>query len=63
MSACLYSRLPPPTEEELDLLDLAPEVSQYSRLGCQVYLSKDDLPSVSVAVPSEIRDARSHDEE
>ncbi|KIH47860.1 hypothetical protein ANCDUO_22075, partial [Ancylostoma duodenale] len=29
-------RLNPAGEEELDLLDLAPELSDYSRLGCQV---------------------------
>ncbi|EYC22419.1 hypothetical protein Y032_0017g3337 [Ancylostoma ceylanicum] len=29
-------RLNPAGEEEMDLLDLAPELSDYSRLGCQV---------------------------
>ncbi|VDK64196.1 unnamed protein product [Gongylonema pulchrum] len=53
--------LPPPSEEELDLLDLAPDATDTSRLGCQVKLTKEDLPSVEVVVPSEIRDARAHD--
>ncbi|MGV3278478.1 2Fe-2S iron-sulfur cluster-binding protein [Rickettsiales bacterium LUAb2] len=29
------------TEEEEDLLDMAPEVSMTSRLGCQIILTKD----------------------
>lgn len=54
-------RLPSAVEEELDLLDLAPDVTDSSRLGCQVKLTKEDVPSVEVIVPSEIRDARAYD--
>ncbi|VDK74679.1 unnamed protein product [Litomosoides sigmodontis] len=53
-----YKRLPAPIEEELDLLDLAPEATDFSRLGCQVKLTEEDLPSIQVVVPSEVRDAR-----
>uniref|UniRef100_A0A0R3RQ71 2Fe-2S ferredoxin-type domain-containing protein n=1 Tax=Elaeophora elaphi TaxID=1147741 RepID=A0A0R3RQ71_9BILA len=55
-----YKRLPPPVEEELDLLDLAPEATDFSRLGCQVKLTEEDLPSIEVTVPSEVRDARAY---
>ncbi|CAG9532039.1 unnamed protein product [Cercopithifilaria johnstoni] len=56
-----YKRLPSPIEEELDLLDLAPEATDFSRLGCQVRLTEEDLPSIEVIVPSEVRDARVYD--
>ncbi|EFO28351.2 2Fe-2S iron-sulfur cluster binding domain-containing protein [Loa loa] len=56
-----YKRLPPPVEDELDLLDLAPEATDFSRLGCQVKLTEQDLPGVEVIVPSEVRDARAYD--
>ncbi|VDN00832.1 unnamed protein product [Thelazia callipaeda] len=55
-----YKRLPPPTEDEIDLLDLAPDLTDYSRLGCQVKLTKNDLPSIEITVPSEVRDARTN---
>ncbi|VDK84959.1 unnamed protein product [Onchocerca ochengi] len=53
-----YKRLPSPVEDELDLLDLAPDATDFSRLGCQVKLTKEDLPGIEVIVPSEVRDAR-----
>lgn len=37
-----YDKLPDkPSDEELDMLDLAYELSDTSRLGCQICLSKD----------------------
>lgn len=33
-----FARLPPPSADEEDLLDLAPGVSRHSRLACQVRL-------------------------
>uniref|UniRef100_A0AC35G3X9 2Fe-2S ferredoxin-type domain-containing protein n=1 Tax=Panagrolaimus sp. PS1159 TaxID=55785 RepID=A0AC35G3X9_9BILA len=53
-----FDRLAKPEEEELDMLDLAPELSDQSRLGCQVILTKEDKPGIIVHVPSITRDAR-----
>jgi ferredoxin len=53
-----FDRLAKPKEEELDMLDLAPELSDQSRLGCQVILTKEDKPGITVHVPSITRDAR-----
>jgi len=48
-----------PTDEELDMLDLAYELSDTSRLGCQVYLTKD-LDDLEVRVPAGVNDVRSN---
>lgn len=54
-----YDKLPEkPGDEELDMLDLAYELSDTSRLGCQIILSKD-MNGLEVKVPSTINDARS----
>lgn len=47
-----------PGDEELDMLDLAYELTDTSRLGCQIILSKE-LNGLEVRVPSTINDARS----
>ncbi|XP_037718938.1 adrenodoxin-like protein 2, mitochondrial [Drosophila subpulchrella] len=53
-----YEKLPDkPGDEELDMLDLAYELTDTSRLGCQIILSKD-LEGLEVHVPSTINDAR-----
>ncbi|KAL1518481.1 hypothetical protein AB1Y20_002772 [Prymnesium parvum] len=36
----LFDSLPEPEEEELDMLDLAFDLSETSRLGCQIKLNK-----------------------
>lgn len=37
-----FDKLPEkPSDEELDMLDLAYDLQDTSRLGCQIYLSKD----------------------
>lgn len=37
-----YEKLPDtPSDEEMDMLDLAYELQDTSRLGCQIYLTKD----------------------
>ncbi|KHJ84928.1 hypothetical protein OESDEN_15352 [Oesophagostomum dentatum] len=51
-------RISPPSQEEMDLLDEAPEFSEYSRLACQVQLGKNDPDIISVKVPVEKRDMR-----
>ncbi|KAI5731800.1 adrenodoxin [Diaphorina citri] len=54
-----YDKLPNrPTDEELDMLDLAYDLTDTSRLGCQVVLSKD-LEGLTVQVPATVNDARS----
>lgn len=46
-----------PTDEELDMLDLAYGLSDTSRLGCQVVVSKE-MDGWEVLVPGGIADAR-----
>ncbi|ODM89109.1 Adrenodoxin, mitochondrial [Orchesella cincta] len=46
------------TDEELDMLDLAYGLSETSRLGCQVTLTKE-LGGLEVEVPAGVNDARS----
>lgn len=56
----VYDSLPEkPTDEELDMLDLAYELTETSRLGCQVNCSKE-LNGLEVKVPSTINDVRSN---
>ncbi|MDA5193559.1 ferredoxin family 2Fe-2S iron-sulfur cluster binding protein [Govanella unica] len=45
-----YDRLPPPSEEEEDLLDLAYGLSATSRLGCQIVVT-DKLDGLTVRLP------------
>ena len=45
-----FARLPPPSEEEEDMLDFAYGVSRTSRLACQILLS-DDLDRLEVRLP------------
>ena len=45
-----YARLPPPSEDERDMLDLAFGVTPTSRLGCQVSVI-GDLDGLTVTVP------------
>ena len=52
-----FARLPPPSEEESDILDLALGLTPTSRLGCQIHLT-DDLDGLVVRVPGEHRDMR-----
>ncbi|KAL1455201.1 hypothetical protein WDU94_009312 [Cyamophila willieti] len=54
-----FDKLPSkPTDEELDMLDLAYDLTDTSRLGCQIILSKD-LEGFTVKVPATVNDARS----
>ncbi len=46
-----WGRLPPPTEEELDMLDLAFEPKEHSRLACQIVLSPT-IDGLEVEVPA-----------
>lgn len=53
-----FDRLPDePTDEELDMLDLAYGLTDTSRLGCQVCMSKE-LDGLVVQVPEGVNDQR-----
>lgn len=46
-----FEKLPPASEEEEDLLDLAAHAARTSRLACQIVLT-DDLQRLSVRIPA-----------
>lgn len=52
-----FARLPPASEEEDDLLDLAAHVTRHSRLACQIVLT-DALDSLTVRIPAGANDMR-----
>ena len=52
-----FDRLPPASEEEEDMLDLAAGAVRTSRLSCQIELTQD-LDGLAVRVPAEARDMR-----
>ncbi|GBP64624.1 Adrenodoxin, mitochondrial [Eumeta japonica] len=55
----VYDSLPEqPSDEERDMLDLAYGLTDTSRLGCQITLTKQ-LDGLEVLVPETINDARS----
>jgi ferredoxin len=45
-----FARLPPASEEEEDLLDLAAHATRTSRLSCQIVLD-DSLETLTVRIP------------
>ncbi|KAL6426143.1 hypothetical protein ACFW04_009008 [Cataglyphis niger] len=54
----VYDNLPKkPTDEETDMLDLAYELTDTSRLGCQIVMT-EELDGIEVKVPSTINDVR-----
>ena len=46
-----FEKLPPASEEEEDLLDLAAHATRTSRLACQIILA-GDMESLSVRIPA-----------
>ena len=46
-----FETVPPATEEEEDLLDLAAHATRTSRLACQIILTKE-MKSLSVRIPA-----------
>jgi ferredoxin len=48
-----YAKLPKPSEDELDMLDLAPDVKETSRLACQIELT-EALDGIEAELPSNI---------
>jgi ferredoxin len=49
-----FEKLPPASEEEEDLLDLAAHATRTSRLACQIILT-GEMGSLTVRIPSEAR--------
>ncbi|BCA57871.1 2Fe-2S iron-sulfur cluster-binding protein [Sphingomonas sp. HMP6] len=49
-----FARLPPPSEDEEDMLDLAAGATRTSRLACQILLT-DALDGLTVRIPGEVR--------
>ena len=54
VAAADFAKLPPPSNEEVDMLDFAAAVSRTSRLACQIVLGAD-LPHLTVRIPGEVR--------
>ncbi|WP_093314439.1 2Fe-2S iron-sulfur cluster-binding protein [Sphingomonas jatrophae] len=50
-----FARLPPASEEEEDLLDLAAHATRTSRLACQIWLT-DALDGLTVRLPTDAHD-------
>ena len=50
-----FARLPPASEEEDDLLDLAAHVTRTSRLACQIVLT-EELGNLTVRMPKGAHD-------
>ncbi|XP_076179498.1 adrenodoxin-like protein 2, mitochondrial Ferredoxin 2 [Ptiloglossa arizonensis] len=58
LSKEVYDKIPDkPSDEELDMLDLAYELTSTSRLGCQIIMTKE-LDGIEVNVPLTLNDAR-----
>jgi ferredoxin len=49
-----FAKLPPASEEEEDLLDLAAHVTRHSRLACQIWLT-EALETLTVRMPGGAR--------
>jgi ferredoxin len=54
LSPDVYDKLDEPFDEELDMLDLAPGVTDTSRLGCQTILTKN-LDGAQFQLPDEVQ--------
>lgn len=50
-----FDRLPPASDDEEDMLDLAADVARTSRLSCQILLD-ESLDGLEVRIPGESRD-------
>ena len=48
-----FAKTGTPSEDEIDMLDLAFGLTETSRLGCQIQMS-DDLDGLKVAIPDDI---------
>lgn len=55
-----YDALPEPDDDENDMLDLAYGLTETSRLGCQIKMSKD-IEGIRVALPAMTRNVNAND--
>ncbi|OBA21072.1 ferredoxin [Metschnikowia bicuspidata var. bicuspidata NRRL YB-4993] len=55
-----YDEIPEPDDDENDMLDLAFGLTETSRLGCQVKMTKD-LDGIRIALPAMTRNLQSKD--
>ncbi|CAI8494459.1 unnamed protein product [Hanseniaspora opuntiae] len=55
-----YDKIPEPTDDEDDMLDLAYGLTETSRLGCCINMNKD-LDNIRVALPQMTRNVKSSD--
>ena len=53
VEAADYDKLPPPTEMEDDMLDLAADLRRTSRLACQIWLT-EGMESLTVRIPGAV---------
>ena len=56
----MYEKLPEPDDDENDMLDLAFGLTETSRLGCQVKMTKE-LDGLKVRLPSMTRNLQASD--
>lgn len=56
----MYEKMPEPNDDENDMLDLAFGLTETSRLGCQIKMSKD-LDGLRVRLPSMTRNLQASD--
>mmetsp|Transcript_15523 Transcript_15523/g.18828 ORF Transcript_15523/g.18828 Transcript_15523/m.18828 type:complete len:246 (-) Transcript_15523:109-846(-) len=54
-----WDKVGPPSEEELDMIDLAYEPKELSRLGCQIILSKE-LNGLEIEIPKQANNLFDH---
>ncbi|MEO7239980.1 MAG: 2Fe-2S iron-sulfur cluster-binding protein [Sphingomicrobium sp.] len=54
VDAADFARLPPASEEEEDLLDIAADVTRTSRLACQIMLTPE-MERLTVRIPADAR--------
>ena len=45
-----FNKIPEASEDELDMLDLAYDLSETSRLGCQIQIS-EDINDIEIIIP------------
>lgn len=55
-----YDKMPEPEDDENDMLDLAFGLTETSRLGCQVVMTKE-LDGLTVKLPSMTRNLQASD--
>jgi ferredoxin-2, mitochondrial len=56
----MYDKIPEPSDDENDMLDLAFGLMETSRLGCQVEMSKE-LDGLTVRLPAATRNLQKSD--